>query len=286
MKKLVYIAGKLNDNADGYIRNLHRMIKTANAVRNAGFVVYIPGLDFLEGLVDGSFVYNQYFDNSQPILKRCDAIFLTPGWEDSLGTQDEICNVHRWGVPVFDDVDVLQAYFDKPLIICIVGESGSGKTKIAEYIEQRNGIKMIQSYTDRDRRKPDENGHTFISPVEFAELDRDNMIAFTEWADEKGVLRHYCCLKSDVQDKNTYVIDERGLCYLKRKFSRDYDIVSIRIRRPKILREDFVGKERVARDEGKFFLPDEYFDYVIYNASEFIDELYEDVDSVIDDILK
>jgi hypothetical protein len=82
MKK-IYIAGKLNDTAVGYIKNCHKMIKTAKEVRSAGFSVYVPCIDFLEGLVDGGFEYNDYFDNSQPWLLASDAVFLTPGWGSS-----------------------------------------------------------------------------------------------------------------------------------------------------------------------------------------------------------
>ena len=50
-KKRIYIAGPLNDDAVGYIKNLHNMIQTAEAVRMLGCSVYVPGLDFMQGLV-------------------------------------------------------------------------------------------------------------------------------------------------------------------------------------------------------------------------------------------
>ena len=73
----VYVAGKLNADAVGYIQNMHRMIKTAKELRDAGFSVYVPCNDFLEGLVDGSFDYKEYFDNSQPWLSVSNAVFAT-----------------------------------------------------------------------------------------------------------------------------------------------------------------------------------------------------------------
>jgi hypothetical protein len=33
----VYVAGKLNDNSVGYIKNMHKMIKEADFLRRAGF---------------------------------------------------------------------------------------------------------------------------------------------------------------------------------------------------------------------------------------------------------
>lgn len=100
----VYIAGKLNDDAVGYIQNMHRMMVTAEKVRCAGFAVLIPCLDILMGLKFGDYDYSDYFDNNVQWLKRSDAVFLTPGWEDSSGTQKEITIAKSMGIPVFSDI--------------------------------------------------------------------------------------------------------------------------------------------------------------------------------------
>jgi hypothetical protein len=105
--KRVYIAGKLNDDACGYIKNLYRMIIAGNKVRKLGFAVFIPGLDILQGLVAGDFGYMDYFDNSQAWLDASDAVFLTPGWETSLGTKEEIKRANAQGIPVFSDLNEL-----------------------------------------------------------------------------------------------------------------------------------------------------------------------------------
>jgi hypothetical protein len=110
MKK-VYVAGKLSDDAVGYIKNVHRMIKTAREIRNAGYAVYVPCNDFLEGLVDGEFNYKEYFDNSQPWLKSADALFLTPGWETSTGTAKEIKTANQWKIPVFQSIEDMNKHF-------------------------------------------------------------------------------------------------------------------------------------------------------------------------------
>jgi len=107
--KKVYIAGKLNDMAVGYIKNCHKMIKTARLVRNEGFSVYVPCVDLLEGLVDGNFDYDDYFENSQPWLLSSDAVFLTPGWGESEGTKREIALATEHNIPVFENLNVLIA---------------------------------------------------------------------------------------------------------------------------------------------------------------------------------
>jgi hypothetical protein len=106
--KRVYIAGKLNDDACGYIKNMHRMIKWAELVRQAGFAVFVPGLDFLQGVIFGNWEYADYFDNSQAWLDASDAVFLVPGWETSAGTAREIKRAQAHGIPVFSDIVEMQ----------------------------------------------------------------------------------------------------------------------------------------------------------------------------------
>ena len=110
MKK-VYVAGKLNDDAVHYIMNMHRMIRIAKKIREAGYAVYVPCNDFLEGLVDGKFDYKEYFDNSQPWLLSADAVFLVPGWESSTGTRREMALADSHGIPIFDSIEKMNEFF-------------------------------------------------------------------------------------------------------------------------------------------------------------------------------
>jgi hypothetical protein len=108
MKLKVYVAGKLNDPACDYIKNMHNMIKEAGTLRKAGFAVYVPCIDMLEGLVDGHFEYEDYFNNSQPFLLSCDAVYVCPiGFESSEGTKREIITAEEHDIPVFYNIDSL-----------------------------------------------------------------------------------------------------------------------------------------------------------------------------------
>jgi len=101
----VYIAGKLNDDAVGYIQNCHRMIRLANDAREAGFAVFVPCIDFLQGVVAGDWTYREYFDNSQPWLKSSDAVLVVKeGWKTSKGTKREIETAEIHNIPVFFDL--------------------------------------------------------------------------------------------------------------------------------------------------------------------------------------
>jgi guanylate kinase len=189
------------------------------------------------------------------------------------------CNFINW-----NDIYYVITYMvnRKPLIICIVGESGSGKTTIAEYIEREHGIKMMESYTDRPLRYPGETGHTFVTKEEFDTFSHDDMIAYTEFGGYR-----YCCLKKDVMDYNTYVIDERGLNYLLDNFENEYDIVCIRVYSSLQNRIKRVGEERVKRDEGMFKLKwhDYRFNYIIHNDFG-IDRLIQEIDTALDVLVK
>lgn len=110
-KKLIYVAGALSDDTAGYIQNLHRMIKWENKIRKLGFATFCPGYDFLGGLAAGDWEYKDYFENNQPILERCDAVFLVPKWENSKGTKKEIEKANRLNIPIFNNEFMLREYF-------------------------------------------------------------------------------------------------------------------------------------------------------------------------------
>jgi hypothetical protein len=102
-KKLIYIAGKLNDDACGYIQNVHEMINYAESIRMVGCSVAVPCNDLIHGLVIGCHEYKDYFENNVEIMKRCDAVALVPGWKSSEGTKREILIAEKIGIPILYD---------------------------------------------------------------------------------------------------------------------------------------------------------------------------------------
>ena len=96
-------------------------------------------------------------------------------------------------------------------IFLIVGCSGSGKTTITEQLEQRYGLKSIQSYTTRQPRYDGETGHTFVSDEEFDELT--DMVAYTEFAGNR-----YCATAEQVENNDLYIIDPKGVDFFMKAY--------------------------------------------------------------------
>ena len=151
----------------------------------------------------------------------------------------------------------------KTKIICIVGKSGSGKTFIANYLEEEYGIPMIESRTTRPPRHDGEKGHNFVSDAEFDTYKDEWKIAYTKFGNYR-----YTCLHSDViEPLSCYVIDEFGLMYLRGNFTDTYDLYAVRVSMDDRHRKLLVSEERMLRDEGKFTMGEDEFDYFIDNSS-------------------
>ena len=49
-----------------------------------------------------------WLEGTLELLRRCDAVFLIPGWEQSTGSRSELDEATRLGLPVFDNVEALR----------------------------------------------------------------------------------------------------------------------------------------------------------------------------------
>ena len=96
-------------------------------------------------------------------------------------------------------------------IFLIVGCSGSGKTTITEQLEQKYGLKSIQSYTTRKPRYDGESGHTFVSDEEFDKLT--DIVAYTEFAGNR-----YCATAEQVENNDLYIIDPKGIDFFMKSY--------------------------------------------------------------------
>jgi len=53
---------------------------------------------------------NVWLDGDLEMLRRCDAVMLTPDWEKSGGARAEVEEAHRLGIPVFESLALLRRW--------------------------------------------------------------------------------------------------------------------------------------------------------------------------------
>jgi hypothetical protein len=106
--KRIYIAGRLNDDAVGYLQNVSRMVKAALEIRKRGYSVFVPCLDLVMGIVDGNMSYEDYTANNKAWVEVSDAVYVIPGSDESRGTQEEIALALRLGIPVIRNIRDLE----------------------------------------------------------------------------------------------------------------------------------------------------------------------------------
>lgn len=160
----------------------------------------------------------------------------------------------------------------RPTIVCVVGPSGAGKTTMARFIEKTLGVQMLVSYTTRPKRANEIDGvdHVFVTEADMP--SQDQMLAYTEF----GGYHYWMPIKDEMftgLGVLTYVIDEKGMQTLKERFSEDFEIVSLLIKRDADLLVQQVGEERVRRDLDRISIPESEYDYVITNNARIEDFL-------------
>ena len=90
------------------------------------------------------------------------------------------------------------------MLFLIVGKSASGKDTLAQELTNR-GLSQVISRTDRDARYDGEDTHIFVSK-DLAKQEYEQAIAKTEISGNK-----YYALAEDIEDKDVYIIDPKGL---------------------------------------------------------------------------
>ena len=174
-----------------------------------------------------------------------------------------------------------------------MGCSGSGKTTITEQLEQKYGLKSIQSYTTRPKRYEDESGHIFVSDEEFDKLT--DMVAYTEFAGNR-----YCATAEQVENNDLYIIDPKGVDFFMKAYkgSKTPKIIfissNLTTRYERMVgRAETKGKShqeaiessltRIVNDAGEFYdyiQGQAWIDYVCKNNSN--DKLEDVVDKIFD----
>lgn len=107
--KVVYIAGPFRGPNHWVVENnIRRAEALALEVWRLGVAVICPHTNtrFFDGAADDSI----WLDGDTELLRRSDAIMLTPDWERSSGARNERQKALDWNIPVFDNLEALRLW--------------------------------------------------------------------------------------------------------------------------------------------------------------------------------
>lgn len=147
-------------------------------------------------------------------------------------------------------------------IFLIVGCSGSGKTTIVEQLENKYGLKAIQSYTTRPKRCDSETGHIFVTDEEFNKLK--DLVAYTEFCNNK-----YAATAEQVDTYDLYVIDPKGVQNLKSNYKGSKDIKIIYIKSDVSIRYERMRNRGLASGLNHLASVEEALQRVIHDSEQF-----------------
>ncbi len=111
--KVCYIAGKLTGaNNFEIARNVRAAEEAGLVVAEMGVMPLIPhvntGMTFF-GCLEERF----WYDGTLELLRRCDCVYMVPGWETSKGARAEREEARRLKLPVFEDFVHLEMWLRK-----------------------------------------------------------------------------------------------------------------------------------------------------------------------------
>ena len=107
--KVVYVAGPFRGPHSWAIeQNIRRAEALALEVWRSGAACICPHTNtrFYQGAAPD----HVWLDGDLELLRRCDAVLMTPDWSTSSGATAERVTATRLGLPVFYELDSLQAW--------------------------------------------------------------------------------------------------------------------------------------------------------------------------------
>jgi nucleoside 2-deoxyribosyltransferase len=112
----VYVAGAYSaDNVLGVLSNMGRGNHLAYRVFKAGFAPFVPWHDadfaMMAAIFGNEVTVQEFYEYSMEWLRASEAVLVQPiGAEQSKGTQAELAEAKRLGIPVFWSLDELMRW--------------------------------------------------------------------------------------------------------------------------------------------------------------------------------
>lgn len=109
--KLVYVAGSYTADCGYKVhQNIHRAWEMGVRVAELGAMPVIPHTNTAH--MDGVQPYQFWADGTMELMRKCDAVLVLEGWEESKGTIGEIGECNKTGKPLFYNIDQLKAWLE------------------------------------------------------------------------------------------------------------------------------------------------------------------------------
>jgi hypothetical protein len=107
--KLVYVAGPYRASTEyGVMLNIQKAERLALRVWLAGAACICPHKN--TAFFGGATHDNVWLEGDKEIVKRCDAVVCTDGWETSVGASGEVDLAKKLGIPVFEDFSIFEQW--------------------------------------------------------------------------------------------------------------------------------------------------------------------------------
>lgn len=169
-----------------------------------------------------------------------------------------------------------------PVKFLVAGRTASGKSTIVRAVCERLGLKQVKSLTTRPPRAAELNNpdcdHYFVSDEEFRKLN--NSKEFAAYTEINGC--KYATTFEEIDNSDIYVIDPKGIQYLKEQCKDKYRFIEIYIRVPYLVAKNrYIErggtgtefKRRYDQESSQFkeYENEQQFDYHILNDGDIED---------------
>ncbi|WP_146429785.1 DUF1937 family protein [Blastopirellula retiformator] len=110
--KVVYVAGPYRAESEyGVLVNIQKAERLALRVWLAGAACICPHKN--TAFFGGATHDNVWLEGDKEMIKRCDAIVCTEGWESSIGACGEVDLARTLGIPVFEQFEEFEEWLKR-----------------------------------------------------------------------------------------------------------------------------------------------------------------------------
>lgn len=108
--KIIYVSGKYTGTPEEVDVNIGMARSFSMEIWEMGYTALCPHLNTMHFERDCKCDYEDYMDGDMELVKRSDAMFMVPGWEDSKGAVRERKGALALNKPVFTTLNQLEAW--------------------------------------------------------------------------------------------------------------------------------------------------------------------------------